>query len=192
MRANSIVFLDPLFGDISDCALATGSMLWIGLDLSELFNMAVQRRYSMSHVFSIREELGDSDIELTEENIRRAYRMQVTSMWEFLRNLLELDGIFGYEEIVVRQFSEYMGRYPFDGNRIRFLRGVQSIFLQKRCLELADFYDPPLDSFGEDAVDCCFEQGDIEELLSLSFLQLHMPLMLHFGPKTLILKVLKA
>jgi type I restriction enzyme R subunit len=46
---------------------------------------------------TLREELGGGEMELTEENIRRAYRMQVTSMLEFLRNLLELEGIPGYE-----------------------------------------------------------------------------------------------
>lgn len=117
---------------------------------------------------TLREELGGGGVELTEENIRRAYRMQATCMLEFLRNLLELDGIPGYEEIVDRQFSEYMAKRPFNGNQIRFLRGVQSVFLQKRRLELADLYDPPLDSFGQDAVERWFAPGDIEELLSFT------------------------
>ncbi|MBC8504713.1 MAG: DEAD/DEAH box helicase family protein [Anaerolineales bacterium] len=117
---------------------------------------------------TLREELGSGDMELTEENIRRAYRMQVTSMLEFLRNLLELDDLPGYEEVVNRQFSEYMATHTFNGDQIRFLRGVQSVFLQKRRLELADLYDPPLDSFGQEAVERWFEQGDIEELLSFT------------------------
>jgi type I restriction enzyme, R subunit len=114
---------------------------------------------------TLREELGDGDMELTEENIRRAYRIQVTSMLEFLRNLLELDGIPGYEEIVDHQFSEYMAKHTFNGNQIRFLRGVQSVFLQKRHLELADLYDPPLDSFGQDAVERWFNDEQIHDVL---------------------------
>ncbi|MBN1304966.1 MAG: DEAD/DEAH box helicase family protein [Anaerolineales bacterium] len=117
---------------------------------------------------TLREELGAGDMELTEENIRRAYRMQVTSMLEFLRNLLELEGIPGYEEIVDRQFSEFMAAHPFNGNQIRFLRGVQSVFLQNRHLQLADLYDPPLDSFGQDMVERWFTKEEISELLTFT------------------------
>ena len=117
---------------------------------------------------TLREELGSEEMQLTEENIRRAYRMQVTSMLEFLRNLLELDGLPGYEEIVDRQFSEYIARHTFNGNQIRFLRGVQGVFLQKRRLHLADLYDPPLDRFGEEAVDRWFTPEEVSEILSFT------------------------
>jgi type I restriction enzyme R subunit len=117
---------------------------------------------------TLREELGGGDMELTEENIRRAYRMQVTSMLEFLRNLLELDGIPGYQEIVDRQFSEYIARHTFNGNQIRFLRGVQQVFLQKRRIDMADLYDPPLDRFGAQAVERWFTQKEIREMITFT------------------------
>jgi type I restriction enzyme R subunit len=117
---------------------------------------------------TLREELGGEDTELTEDNIRRAYRIQVTSMLEFLRNLLELDEIPGYEEIVDRQFSEFISKHPFSGQQISFLRGVQNVFLQKKHLELADLYDPPLSNFGQDAVERWFTQDDITDMLTLT------------------------
>jgi type I restriction enzyme R subunit len=117
---------------------------------------------------TLQQELGSGDMELTEENIRRAYRMQVTSMLEFLRNLLELEGIPTYEEIVDRKFSEYIASHSFNGNQIRFLRGVQSVFLQKRHLEVADLYEPPLTSFGVDAVERWFSNAEIADILSFT------------------------
>jgi type I restriction enzyme R subunit len=117
---------------------------------------------------TLREELGSGDIELTEENIRRAYRMQVTSMLEFLRNLLELEGIPGYEEIVDRQFSQFISTHSFNGNQIRFLRGVQQVFLQKRKLHVADLYDPPLDRFGVNAVERWFTHQQVDEIMDFT------------------------
>ena len=114
---------------------------------------------------TLQQELGGGDMELTEENIRRAYRMQVTSMLEFLRNLLELENIPAYEEIVDRQFSEYIASHSFNSNQIRFLRGVQSVFLQKRRLEIADLYDPPLTSFGADVVERWFTEKNLQEVV---------------------------
>jgi type I restriction enzyme R subunit len=117
---------------------------------------------------TLREELGGDEMGLNEETIRRAYRMKVTSMLEFLRNLLELDGIPGYEEIVDRQFSKYIATHSFNGQQIRFLRGVQSVFLQKHRLQLADLYDPPLSNFGQDAVDRWFTQKEIREVMNFT------------------------
>jgi type I restriction enzyme R subunit len=117
---------------------------------------------------TLQQELGGSDMELTGENIRRAYRMQVTSMLEFLRNLLELEDIPTYEEIVDRQFSGFIANHAFNGNQIRFLRGVQSVFLQKRRLELADLYEPPLTSFGTDAVERWFSKKEVSEMIKLA------------------------
>jgi type I restriction enzyme R subunit len=117
---------------------------------------------------TLREELGNPPLELNEENIRRAYRMQVNSMLEFLRDLLELDGIPDYEEIVKRQFSQFLAAHPFNGNQVRFLRGVQQVLLQKRRLRLADLYEPPLDSFGADAVERWFRQEQITEILAFT------------------------
>jgi type I restriction enzyme R subunit len=117
---------------------------------------------------TLQQELGSGDMELTEENIRRAYRMQVTSMLEFLRNLLELEGIPTYEEIVDRQFSEYIASHIFNGNQIRFLRGAQSVFMQKRRLDVADLYEPPLTSFGADAVERWFTEKEVNEIIELT------------------------
>jgi type I restriction enzyme R subunit len=50
------------------------------------------------------------------------------------------------------------------------LRAVQSVFLQKRHLETADLYEPPLDMFGTDAVERWFTEKEVEDILS--FVQL--------------------
>ncbi|MBC8332821.1 MAG: DEAD/DEAH box helicase family protein [Anaerolineae bacterium] len=117
---------------------------------------------------TLREELGKSDLALSEENIRKAYRLQVDSFLEFLRELLEIEGIPNYQEIVKRQFAGYIESQLFNAAQIGFLRAVQSVFLQKRHLRRADFYDPPLTSFGEDAVERLFSKEQINDVLSFA------------------------
>jgi type I site-specific restriction endonuclease len=56
-------------------------------------------------------------------------------------------------ETLTRQFESNITRYNHNAGRIRFLRAVQSVFLQKRHLETTDLYEPPLDMFGADAVE---------------------------------------
>jgi len=116
---------------------------------------------------TLRQELGGGDVELSEANIRKAYGLKVGSLLEFLRRLLEIEGIPDYGDIVRRQFEVYIaGRPLFNADQIRFLRAVQNVFLQKRRLELPDLYDPPLTSFGDDAVERWFTQDQVSEMLA--------------------------
>jgi type I restriction enzyme R subunit len=117
---------------------------------------------------ALHQDLGGPGLELSEENIRKAYAMKVGSLLEFLRRLLELDGLPDYKDIVQRQFSDYIATHPFSADQIRFLRAVQAVFTQKRRLQPADLYDPPLTAFGQDAVERWFSPAQVEEVLAFA------------------------
>jgi type I restriction enzyme R subunit len=115
---------------------------------------------------TLRQELGGEALYLTEANIRKAYALKVDSLLAFLRHLFGLAGLPDYQDIVRRQFAEYIARRPFNADQVRFLRAVQNVFLQRRRLEVADLYDPPLTQFGRDAVERWFSETEIEEMLN--------------------------
>ncbi len=115
-----------------------------------------------------RYDLGHSDLELSEENISKAYGQKVGSLLEFLRGLFDLEGIPDYKEIVQRQFEAYISTHQFSADQIRFLRAVQNAFLQKRRLHLPDLYEAPFTSFGKDAVERLFTQEEINEMLTFT------------------------
>jgi type I restriction enzyme R subunit len=118
---------------------------------------------------SLRQELGAPGVELNEDNIRKAFAKRVGSLMEFVRDMLELDGIPDYQEIVRRQFDAYMGAHvEYSADQLRFLRAVQNVFLQKRRLTMPDLYSPPLTAFGADAADRWFTREQIEEMLALA------------------------
>jgi len=79
-----------------------------------------------------------------------------------------LEGIPDYREIVKRQFAGYIESQLFNGSQISFLSAVQSVVIQKRHLKRADLYDPPLTSFGEDAVERLFTDEQIEDVLAFA------------------------
>ncbi len=115
---------------------------------------------------TLRGTLGGEDLYLTEANIRKAYALKVDSLLAFLRHLFGLEGLPDYGDIVRRQFAEYIARHPFNADQVRFLRAVENVFLQRRHLELADLYDPPLTSFGDDAVERWFSEEQVEEMVA--------------------------
>ena len=107
---------------------------------------------------TLRQELGGGNVQLSESNIRKAFNLKVCSLLSFQRELLEIEGLSGYQEVVRRNFEEFMQERPFNANQIRFLRAVQSVFLKKRWLEVADLYEEPLERFGENAVERWFTE----------------------------------
>lgn len=108
------------------------------------------------------------DLEATPENLRKAYGVQVNSFLEFVRGVLELDALPDYESIVGSQFQRFITTHHYNADQIRFLRAVQTVFLQKRRLALADLYEAPLTNFGENAVERWFSQQDIDDLLKMT------------------------
>jgi type I restriction enzyme R subunit len=117
---------------------------------------------------TLRRTLGSGDIELSEENIRKAYGMKVGSLLEFLRNVFELESIPDYKDIVRRQFETYFSIHQFNADQIRFLRAVQSVLLQKHHLELLDLYEEPFTSFGNDAVERLFTSDQVNDILAFA------------------------
>ncbi len=90
--------------------------------------------------------------------------MKVGSLLAFLRQLLDMDGLPDYEDVVRRQFERYITQHTYNADQINFLRVVQNVFWQKRKLAQEDLYMPPLTAFGNDAVERLFTMEDVREV----------------------------
>jgi len=93
---------------------------------------------------TLHKELSEGDLEVSPENIRKAFGgLKMDSFLAFARKVLDLEALPDYQEVVQRQFEGYITRHQHNADQIRFLRAVQSVFLEKRKLETADLYEPP-------------------------------------------------
>jgi type I restriction enzyme R subunit len=106
--------------------------------------------------------------QLSESNIRKAFNLKVNSLLSFLRELFEIEGLPDYQDVLRRNFEEFIAQRQFNANQIRFLRAVQNVFLKNRRLEVADLYEEPLDRFGEDAVERWFSEEKVDELIEFA------------------------
>ncbi|NEQ51338.1 MAG: hypothetical protein F6K11_14555 [Leptolyngbya sp. SIO3F4] len=131
-----------------------------GEDISDFQLISLER--------TLRQELDGYPLELSTDNIRKAYKMKVSSFLEFARYLLDLDDLPDYDVLVRRGFENFIAEHQFTADQIRFLRAVQSVFLQKRNLEEADLYEGPLLRFGQDAVDRLFTNEQVRELITFA------------------------
>jgi len=111
-------------------------------------------------------ELGEGDLEVTPENLKKVFAHTADSFLGLVRQVLDMAYLPDYKDVVARQFESYVIQHNYNADQIRFLRAVQSVFLQKRHLETADLYEPPLDMFGADAVERWFTEKEVEEVVS--------------------------
>ncbi len=116
----------------------------------------------------LRQELGAPDIQLTPGNIHRAYAVRVGCLTEFLRQLLEMEDIPDYADIVRRQFQTFITAHSFNANQILFLRTLQSVLAQKHRVTWADLYAHPFTNLGADAVGRWFTFDQADEIMAFA------------------------
>lgn len=117
----------------------------------------------------LRQTLGAADVQLTKDNIRKAYGFRVNSFLGFIRHLLELESLPNYETIVARKFEEFSAQHNYTDEQLTFLRALQSEFLRKDKLEEADLYDSnAIRRFGNNAVDRLFTEADKAKILQFT------------------------
>ncbi len=117
---------------------------------------------------TLTKELGEGDLEVTPENLKKVFAHTADSFLGLVRQVLDMQYLPDYKDLVARQFETYVTQHNYNADQIRFLRAVQSVFLQKRHLETADLYEPPLDMFGADAVERWFTEKEVDEVVEFA------------------------
>ena len=117
---------------------------------------------------TLTKELGESDLEVTPENLKKVFAHTTNSFLGLVRQVLDMQYLPDYKDVVTRQFESYIIQHNYNADQIRFLRAVQTVFLQKRHLETADLYEPPLDMFGADAVERWFTEKEAKEVVEFA------------------------
>lgn len=113
-------------------------------------------------------ELGTDELNLNEDNMLKAFGVRVGSLTDFLKYMLKLEALPSYEQIVRKAFDAFILEHNYNADQTRFLRTVQTVFMQKRKLEEADLYEAPFTNFGSNAVEKYFTPEEIEELMELT------------------------
>ncbi len=118
---------------------------------------------------TLTKELGEGDLEVTPENLKKVFAHTADSFLGLVRQVLDMAYLPDYKDLVARQFETYVTQHNYNADQIRFLRAVQSVFLQKRHLETTDLYDAPaIVGFGQDAVERWFTENEVNEIVAFA------------------------
>lgn len=126
-----------------------------------------QQLLELEHI--LREDLTEAGAQ-SFEKIEKTFGVKAGGLLAVLRQLLNLNAaaLPDYKTIVQRSFEQYINEHTYTADQLRFLRAVQSVFLQQRKLERADLYEGALISFGMNAVERLFTEKEITELLDFT------------------------
>src|SRR5439155_10596169 len=113
-------------------------------------------------------EFLNDEFELTEDHMLKAFGVRVGSLTDFLKYVLKLEHLPDFKDLVRKAFDAFILEHHYNADQTRFLRTVQSVFMQKRKLEAADLYEPPFTNFGMNAVEKLFGEEDIAEIIELT------------------------
>jgi type I restriction enzyme R subunit len=91
----------------------------------------------------------------------------VGSLVDFLKHVLKIESLPSYDTVVRKAFDAFILEHNYNADQSRFLRVVQSVFLQRKKVEVADLYEEPFTSFGLNAVDKLFSESEVEDLLTM-------------------------
>jgi len=116
---------------------------------------------------SLEAELGTDEISLDDENMLKAFGVRVGSLVDFLKHVLKIEALPSYETVVRKAFDAFVLEHNYSADQSRFLRVVQSVFMQRKQVEVSDLYEEPFTSFGLNAVDKLFSAREIADLVSL-------------------------
>ena len=117
---------------------------------------------------SLEAELGTDEVSLDDENMLKAFGVRVGSLVDFLKHVLKIEALPSYETVVRKAFDAFILEHNYNADQSRFLRVVQSVFLQRRTLVLADLYEEPFTNFGANAVEKLFTEMEMAELIDLA------------------------
>lgn len=111
--------------------------------------------------------LNSPELYITEDTLRKTYGQPRGTLTKFIKAILGLYSFPEPQKLIEEAFKTYMiERSDLNADQIRFLITLKTVFLQKRHIELTDFYEAPFTNIGK-APRPLFREEELKEMVVL-------------------------
>ena len=111
--------------------------------------------------------LNSPELYITEDTLRKTYGQPKGTLTKFIKAIMGLYAFPEPQKLIEEAFKTYMiERSDLNADQQRFLITLKNVFLQKKHIELADFYEAPFTNIGR-APRPLFKQEELKELVVL-------------------------
>ena len=106
---------------------------------------------------------------VTEDVLQKAYHQRRGTLVQFIKSIL---GYYTFPDPEVKikdAFQTYIIEHnrQYSADQLNFIRTVQSVFVRKKKIRLADFYEAPFTNFGIDAPMPLFSKDELTDFVDL-------------------------
>jgi type I restriction enzyme R subunit len=113
-------------------------------------------------------EFTTGELGLTEDNMLKVFGVKPGSLIDFIKHILNIENLPSYSDIVRKAFDAFILNHNYNADQSRFLRAVQTVFMQRKQIDEADLYDVPFTQFGMNAVEKYFTEEEIKDIIQLT------------------------
>jgi type I restriction enzyme R subunit len=127
------------------------------------------RELSTDEIHELAELLESSNLQVTEERLRRIYDNRTAHFLQLIRHILDLEHVASWEETVGQRFDAFIATHTdLTSRQILFLRTLRTFILQRRRLERRDLVDEPFTHIHSSGIQGLFTDAEIDEILSFA------------------------
>jgi len=109
-----------------------------------------------------------SELNITEENLKKAYKQPKGTFVEFIKMILGLYKFPNPQDLIEEAFSGFLLQKNFmNPNQINFISILETVFLSKKHVELQDFFNPPFTNLGSSSPTPLFKNEELVEMVGL-------------------------
>jgi len=106
---------------------------------------------------------------VTEDILQRTYNQSKGTLVQFIKSILGYYKFPDPEEKIKEAFQTYIieNNRQYSADQLNFIRTVQSVFVRKKHIRMADFYEAPFTNFGIHAPTPLFSQDELDDFVAL-------------------------
>lgn len=113
-------------------------------------------------------DLMSTELNITEENLRKAFDRPSGSFVDFIKVILGLLKFPNPRDLIEEAFSAHLIKKNYmNPDQIDFIRILESVFLSKKHIEYKDFFDAPFTELGSAAPTPLFKKEELLEMVGL-------------------------
>jgi type I restriction enzyme R subunit len=127
------------------------------------------QQLTADEIHDLAELLESSELQVTEDRLRRIYDNRTAHFLQLIRHILGLEHVASWEETVTQRFDAFITAHTdLTSRQILFLRTLSTFILQRRKLERRDLVDEPFTHLHPSGVQGLFTDAEIDEILEFA------------------------
>lgn len=139
----------------------------LALDNKVITKLKINEPLTVIDIQDLEQKLNSPDLFITEDNLQKVYDRKA-SLVDFIKHIIGLSKLPSAEERISEAFKTFVVEKNYlNSNQVNFLRILETVFTQKKHIEMQDLYELPFTNLGTDVPVPLFKEEELTEMVNL-------------------------